>query len=154
MVEKIFDFFSTRLKTPDNSPEVQNENRLALATCALLLEMAHTDTEFSSEEQEAILKIMQKYFEISAEDAGTIIELAGQEREESLDLWQFTNLINLHFNRAEKLRVLEILWAVIYADGRVDMHEEYLMRKLSNLLNMDHSDMIQTKIKAREFKLE
>lgn len=154
MLEKIVDFFSTRLQTPDNSQEVQGEDRLALATCALLLEMAHTDAEFSAEEQNAIMAILQKQFRISPEDAGTIIELAGAEREESLDLWQFTNLINLHFNHSEKLRVLEILWAVIYADGKVDMHEEYLMRKLSNLLNMDHSDMIQAKQKAREFKFD
>ena len=45
--------------------------------------------------------------------------------------------------------VLEVLWSVVYADGKVNMHEEYLMRKLSYLLNMDHSDMIDAKIKAR-----
>ena len=154
MLEKIVDFFSIRLQTPEDSADGQNENRLALATCALLLEMAHTDAEFSSEEQKAIIAILQKHFSLSAEDAGTIIQLAEAEREESLDLWQFTNLIDAHFNHNEKLKILEILWAVIYADGKVDMHEEYLMRKLSNLLNMDHSDMIQAKQKAREYNFE
>jgi uncharacterized tellurite resistance protein B-like protein len=112
--------------------------------------MAHADTEFSEEEQSTILKILQKNFDFSEQDAETMIELADQERKESLDLWQFTNLINQNFEYDEKIRVLEILWTVIYADGKVEMREEYLIRKLSYLLNMDHSDMIQTKIKARE----
>lgn len=149
MIQKIADFFSTRLQNSSDGESEQSENRLALATCALLLEMAHADTEFSEEEQSTILKILQKNFDFSEQDAETMIELADQERIESLDLWQFTNLINQNFEYDEKIRVLEILWTVIYADGKVEMREEYLIRKLSYLLNMDHSDMIQTKIKAR-----
>ena len=72
------------------------------------------------------------------------------ERKESLDLWQFTNLINQSYSREEKLKVAETLWRVIYTDGKVDQHEEYLMRKLTYLLNLEHQDMIEAKFKARD----
>ena len=121
-----------------------------MATCALLLEMAHADSEFGDEEKNLIISILKDKFNLSNSDASELIDLADLERKESLDLWQFTHLINENFSRQDKFDVLKILWSVVYADGKVDMHEEYLMRKLSNLLDMEHRDMIESKIQARD----
>ncbi len=150
MLTKIVDFFNTQIQPESADDSTDKTGRIALATCALLLEMAHADSEFGEEEKDLILTTLKDRFNLKKSDAESLIELANLERKESLDLWQFTNLINQNFTREEKLNVLEVLWGVIYADGKVDMHEEYLMRKLSSLLNMDHSDMINTKIRARE----
>ncbi len=130
--------------------DTEKPERISLATCALLLEMAHADSEFGDEEKNLIISILKDKFNLSNSDASELIDLADLERKESLDLWQFTHLINENFSRQDKFDVLKILWSVVYADGKVDMHEEYLMRKLSNLLDMEHRDMIESKIQARD----
>jgi uncharacterized tellurite resistance protein B-like protein len=133
----------------------QSENqvdRLPIAACALLLEMAHTDSEFSDIEEKKIISIIQEKFNLDKAAANDLVKLSNLERNESLDLWQFTNLINQHYSKEEKTKLLEILWYVIYADGKVDKYEEYLMRRLNYLLNMDHKDMIEAKFRARDKK--
>lgn len=152
MINRILDFFQAKMEIDHDSDSSQSQQRIPIATCALLLEMAHTDSEFNSLEQEKIISILQDEFNLSHHDASELIELSELERKESLDLWQFTNLINNHYSKEEKKKVLEILWHVVYADDKVDKYEEYLMRKLSNLLNMDHGDMIDAKFKARDKK--
>jgi uncharacterized tellurite resistance protein B-like protein len=70
--------------------------------------------------------------------------------EESLDLWQFTNLINQNFGNEQKVKILEILWHVIFVDGKVDKYEEHLIRKVSFLLDLHHSDLIDAKLRVKE----
>ena len=150
MLTRIKDFFNenlvTGVKAADESP---SNDKVAIATCALLLEMAHTDAEFSDIEEEEIKAIIQSRFGLSEDKVKEIIELSNLELEESLDLWQFTNLINENFSKDEKIKVIEYVWQVIYADEKVDKYEDYLIRKLSYLLSLDHKDMIDAKLKVK-----
>ena len=149
MIESIKNLFSEKMQ-PIGEENHPDQNKISIATCALLLEMAHSDSEFSAEENIHILEILKKNFDLAENDAEELMALADQERKESLDLWQFTNLINENYSREDKLKVVDTLWQVIYTDGRVDQHEDYLIRKLTNLLNLQHEDMIAAKIKTRE----
>lgn len=128
--------------------QINSTEKVAVATCALMLEMAYADDEFSEDEQEKILKILVEKYQIAADDALDIIEQANSQRKNNIDLWQFTHKINENYSKNEKLEVARNLWDIVYSDGKVDKHEEYLMRKLTSLLNLSHGDMIQTKIDA------
>ena len=150
MIDNIKKFFTEKIDTSDQESPVSSERSVSIATCALLLEMAHADSEFSQGEKDNIISILQNSFDMTKDDAAQLLNLADLERKESLDLWQFTNLINQSYSREEKVKVAETLWRVIYTDGKVDQHEEYLMRKLTYLLNLEHQDMIEAKFKARE----
>ena len=150
MIENIKKFFSEKIDTSDQESQVSSEQSVSIASCALLLEMAHADSEFSQSERDNIIAILQSNFDMTKDDASELLNLADLERKESLDLWQFTNLINQNYSREEKIKVAETLWRVIYTDGKVDKHEEYLMRKLTFLLNLQHQDMIEAKFKARD----
>ncbi len=150
MIENIKKFFSEKIDTSDQESQVSSERSVPIASCALLLEMAHADSEFSQSERDNIIAILQSNFDMTEDDASELLNLADLERKESLDLWQFTNLINQNYSREEKIRVAETLWRVIYTDGKVDKHEEYLMRKLTFLLDLQHQDMIEAKFKARD----
>ena len=150
MIENIKKFFSEKIDTSDQESQVSSEQSVPIASCALLLEMAHADSEFSQSERDNIIAILQSNFDMTEDDASELLNLADLERKESLDLWQFTNLINQNYSREEKIRVAETLWRVIYTDGKVDKHEEYLMRKLTFLLDLQHQDMIEAKFKARD----
>jgi uncharacterized tellurite resistance protein B-like protein len=149
MIESIKQLFSEKMQ-PIKEENQPRQDNISIATCALLLEMAHADSEFSSEEKKQILSTLVESFNLAEKDAKDLLELAEQERKESLDLWQFTNLINENYSRENKLKIVETLWKVIYIDGKVDQHEDYLIRKLTNLLNLQHEDMITAKLKIRE----
>ncbi len=150
MLSKIKDFFQENMTVEEKvDSESRSSNKVAIATCALLLEMAHSDDEFSEVEENEITKIMQSEFDLSEIKVDEIIELSNEERKESLDLWQFTNLINKNFSKEEKIKVIEYIWRIVYADDKVDKYEEYLVRRLSYLLNVDHKDMIDAKLRVK-----
>jgi uncharacterized tellurite resistance protein B-like protein len=150
MIENIKNFFTEKIDTSDQISPQSSDRAVFIAACALLLEMAHADSEFSPSERDNIITILKSRFDMTEEDATELLELSELERKESLDLWQFTNLINQNYSREDKMKVAETLWHVIYTDGKVDQHEEYLMRKLTFLLNLEHQDMIAAKLKARD----
>jgi len=115
------------------------------ATCALFLEMALTDGEFSETEQDRVLSILKNDYDLSEEDALALIEETSLELEQSIDLWQFTKRINQSYSSEEKMRVIQMLWQIVYADGSLDKHEHYLVRKLSKLLRLSHEELIEAK---------
>ena len=138
---------------PEDKVEIKEEDRaerIQVATCALLLEVANSDDEFSDIERDNIIQILEKDFELSDEYAKELLELSDKEREESIDLWQFTNLINEHYSIEEKIKIIEMVWKVIYADGKLDKHEDHLAHKLSNLLKLTHKQLIDAKLKVRD----
>lgn len=134
----------TELKEEDRAERIQ------VATCALLLEVANSDDEFSDIERDNIIQILEKDFELSGEYAKELMELSDKEREESIDLWHFTNLINEHYSIEEKIKIIEMVWRVIYVDGKLDKYEDHLAHKLSNLLKLTHTQLIDAKLKVRD----
>ena len=117
-----------------------------IATCALFLEMAGADGEFSEAERDRILAILRKDYELSEEEASALMKATNRALEQSIDLWQFTRQINQEYSREEKVRIIQMLWKIVYADGALDKHEHYLVRKLSTLLRLSHEDLINAKL--------
>ena len=134
----------------ETEPQEQVEaERVQVATCIILLEVAKSDDEFSSVEKATVEAILKKKFDISAEAVEELMEVASRKREESVDLWQFTNLINQNYTKEEKKRIVESAWRVIYADKKLDGYEDHLIHKLAKLLQLDHSDLIEAKLKVK-----
>ena len=123
-------------------------SRVQVASCAVLLEMANTDNELSEIERENIINLLKKDFHLSDEDAQELIEVTNKELKESIDLWHFTNLINVNYSTQEKIRVIETVWRVIYSDGKLNAHEDYLVHKLATLLKLTHKELIDAKLKV------
>ena len=128
-----------------DGPKEPNLRDIQTATCALFLEMARTDGEFSESEKDRVLSILKNDYELSEEDAIALIEETNLELEQSIDLWQFTRRINQSYSYEEKIRVIQMLWKIVYADGTLDEHERYLVRKLSKLLRLSHQELIDAK---------
>lgn len=125
------------------------EDRTAIAACVLLLEMAKADDFFSPSESGRIREILLNGLSLSPDEIEGVLSIAEREREESADLWAYTNLINESFSAAEKLRLVEMIWEVAYADGSLDQNEDYLVHKLANLLHVNHQDLIAAKLRAK-----
>jgi len=119
-----------------------------LAACAVFLEAAHIDNEFDEREREHILKVFENEYGLSSEDVLELNKASEKERAKSLDLWTFTNVINEHYSNGEKTRLVELLWRLVYADGKMDEHENYFMHKLARLLRLTHRDLIDAKLRV------
>lgn len=117
-----------------------------IAACALLLEMAHVDGVFTGQEKENLLSLLKSEYGLSLADANEMIKTAEEELSNSLDLWKFADMINDNFSEDEKLRVVELLWELVYADGKLDKHEDYLIHKLGHLLRITHRQLIDAKL--------
>ncbi len=130
-----------------DSKEAPNHD-IRIATCALFLEMAQIDGEFSDEERQRILAILKQEFDLSEDVASELTEAADKERKESIDLWKFTNAINENYSEDEKIRVVEFLWKLVYTDGKLDQHEDYLIHKLATLLEIRHDQLIEAKMRV------
>ena len=145
MLKKILDMLAGTTESETPSPE----NKTALATCVLLLEVAEADEEFSDEERWRIQQLLQQRFGLSESEVAELIRESQEHRAESHDLWRFTNQINQSCSRQEKMQLIEEVWRVVYADGTLEAHEDYLAHKLGRLLNLDHTELIEAKMKVR-----
>lgn len=145
-IRKFFDEFMTK-----DSPGETDPGRAAhCAAAALLLEMAYMDEVMAPVEQAAILKAIREGFELSPERADELMDCAREEREQATDYFQFTSLINAHFDAGQKESLIEELWRVAYADQVLCKHQEYLVRKVANLLHVPHGAFIAAKLRVRE----
>ncbi len=148
MFDIIKKFFMASEDPEKKHDEDQSIHDVYVATCALLIEIGQIDGEFSDDEQNNMVQILRNEYQLPEEYVQEISSHAQQALQQSQDLWQFTNLINRHYNRDDKIRIIEVLWKVIYTDGKLDKHEDYLVHKLSRLLNLQHSELIEAKLKA------
>ena len=137
------------LKPKKNSTDSIKKHDIKTAVCALLLEVAHCDDEFTDDERALIIETVKNKFDLSKEEANQLIETAEKEREESVDLWHFTNQINENYSNDDKFELMEMLWEVVYADSKLDQHEDYILRIMHKLLRLDHRTMIAAKINAK-----
>jgi uncharacterized tellurite resistance protein B-like protein len=126
----------------------KTEHDVLVAVCALFVEMARQDETFSPMEMETILSILKEKYALSPEHAEALMAEAQKELDDSVDLWQFSHLINENYSEEKKLEIIEILWRIVFIDGKMDRYEHYLMKKLKNLLRLSHDQLIEAKLKV------
>ncbi|MFY9398617.1 MAG: TerB family tellurite resistance protein [Desulfomonilia bacterium] len=126
----------------------QGGHHIVVAACALLLEMANIDGEFTEEEGRIILSYLER-LGLEKDKAESVIQSARRELEQSIDLWRFARVINRHYSEEEKLKVIETVWKVVFADGRLEKHEDHLAHSLGRLLRLDHSQLIEAKLRVK-----
>jgi len=137
MLNAIKNFFSSSMSPPPETEKGEAAKDIRLAACALLLELANADEEFTDDERQHLESAVRRQFGLGAADAEKLLELAQQAREEAVDLWQFTNLIAENYSTGQKMVLAEIMWGLVYSDGDLASKEDYLMRKICNLLRLE-----------------
>tara|TARA_B100000959_G_scaffold137717_1_gene144750 strand:+ start:691 stop:1149 length:459 start_codon:yes stop_codon:yes gene_type:complete len=148
MINLVKKFFGKNNSDGSDKENKESAHDVRLATCALFLEMANIDGEFSKEEQESVTSMLKEKFQLSDEYTTELMKISRKELDGSIDLWQFTNLVNQNYSRDEKISIVEMIWKIVYADGKLDKHEDYLVHKLGKLLRLSHKELINTKMKV------
>ena len=141
MLDVVKRFFGKAATKVSKDANQNTEHDIRVATCALFVEIARIDEKFTAAEMETILSILKQKYGLSQDHADALIAEAERELEKSVDLWQFTKLINENYSNEEKIKI-------VYVDGKMDQHEHYLMNKLQNLLRLTHDQLITAKLKV------
>lgn len=146
MLDSIRRFFDSQLAAPPAGGH--DEHRLALATTALLVEVMRLDG-IDANERTTVLAAVRAHFGLSDEEATQIVALAEDEVREAVGYYQFTSLINRHFDVAQKERMVEMLWRVAWGDQSVSAHEMHVIRKIADLIHLPHASYVAAKQRAR-----
>ena len=151
MLKSIRDYFESKIAAP-SVPTASSRGRgsIELATAALLVEVVRSDAKTDPAEQQAVLRAVRERFNLSDEESESLMRLAEEEVRQATDYYQFTSMINQHFDQPQKQQVIELMWEVAYADGELVAHENHVLRRIAELLHIAHGDYIAAKMRARD----
>jgi len=145
MLDSIRTFFNRKMQNGQTTEASDQTYRLHVAACALLLELAYADDNFTDGERAHIEAVLQRHFGLDAETAQSLIELADAERKAYAALYQFTSLIRDSYDLGQKTLLAEIMWGLILTDGEIARHEGTLLRKIGNLLDLKPGYLAQAR---------
>ena len=131
-------------RTSEPQPRYHHDP-LRLATAAVLLDIAHADGAFTPAEDGDVTGFLSRKFQLSTEDADELIEAADEIRRKAVDHFALTNYIRKNSSLAERIDIVKTMWRLVYSDGTLTDYEGYLVRKIADLLGLEHHVMIDAK---------
>ena len=127
---------------------LEDREPFELATAALLLELARADFSESPAEVAAIRHLLQQRFSLTDAALDQLMVDAAKRADKAVSLHEFTHRLNREMPEADKLAIVEMLWRVSHADGRIDKHEEQLVQRIAGLLHISDRDRVRLKLKV------
>lgn len=149
MIDMIKSFFDKHLDPEKCDDEESRLKTYELAGAALMVELMETDRQLDERESEIFVKVLEETFSLDHGDMEEIVRLAQEEARQATSLYEFTRLINDHYDYNEKVKLIESMWRLAFADEKLDKYEESLIRQVAELIYVSHSDFIQAKLKIR-----
>ena len=147
MLTRLTIFFKS-LNGESTSPEEQAIS-LEMACGVLLCEVMRADGHFAPQEQQLLSDILSKQFRLTPAEVEEIMHEALKLSEHSTDFYQFTSKLKQHYSLEQRINMVQLLWQVAYADGELAAIEEHIIRKIADLLYLNHQEYIQAKLAAR-----
>ena len=130
------------------SDPINLEHALRVATAVLLVEVTRADFIVQPAEKARLRQLLERQFSLSTAELDALMEEAEADADRLVSLQHITRLLNEHYDHAMKLRVVEMMWQLVYADGNKDHYEEHLIRQVADLLYVSHGEFIQARHKA------
>jgi len=152
MLKKIKEYISDLGNESSEIPNKEQKDKEIInnACAALLIEIALADKVFNEEELISMKQTLNKVYKIDEKDIEELINESKKKASESTSLYEYTRLINDLCDYEDKIRLISNLWSIAFADQQLDKYEEYLIRKISDLLHVSHKDFIQQKLLVKE----
>jgi uncharacterized tellurite resistance protein B-like protein len=149
MLRVFKDFFDAVLDGPAEVAPADRERQLQLATAVLLVEVMRADAQRGAAERAAVTGALRARFALGEQETRDLVALAEETSRTANDFFQFTSAINDAFDQDEKIRIVELLWRVAYADGTLDAGEHHVVWRLADLLHVTHGEYIGAKMRAQ-----
>ncbi len=89
-------------------------------------------------------------FALADDELARLMELAAETAKTAYDYHRFTSSLNDHFTHPQKIRIVEHMWEVAYADAHLGANENHLISKVAGLLYVTHGEYIAAKMRAKE----
>jgi uncharacterized tellurite resistance protein B-like protein len=154
MIAPVLSRIRKLLATPETAAP-SRRNDLQIAVAVLLIEAARMDDSFDAHERGTIEHLLEHKFQLSHDETQELLVLAQQTAERSHQLHPFTRLAVERMEPKRRIRLIEMLWEVAYADGKLDPDEDVLLRRVAGLIYVSDQDRVaarQRVLKRREHK--
>ena len=145
MLKNLFDQLVDRISATEDAATVDRDHTIQMATAVLMVDVARADHVFDEEELDSVLRLIERHFELDAEEAATIFNAANEKAEDLVSIHEFTKLLHANLDEDEKARVIGLLWEIAYADGTLDKFEDSLVLKISDLLHVNRARVMRLK---------
>ncbi len=127
-----------------------DDNDCRLAAAALLVHAAGIDGNVSDLESARLRQRLKARFELDDAQASALIAQASDAEREAVDLYRFTSLLDRKLDEADKLRIVEMMWDIVYADGHVGEFEDNLLWRVADLLHVSRHERIALRLQAAQ----
>jgi len=137
MINRVKAFFSaSQGAAEDAGRPAHSVDELQLAAAALLVEAAHLDESYDDVERLAVAHAVTQEFELSEEECETLLQQAEAAQHEATDLYRFVRKLDASLGREDRLRLIEMLWRVVYSDGELHPYESNLILRIAGMLHV------------------
>lgn len=148
MIKRIKNLISNFSKQEEDKEE-DKISSLDKACSALLIEVAYADKVFDESEIISLKESLKETYKLDDEIIDELILDAKKTVDESTSLYEYTRVVNDEFTYSDKLELLSRIWKLAFADGNIDKYEDHIIRKISDLIHVSHSDFIKIKLENR-----
>lgn len=149
MFQSFKDFLADLTGAPATLTPAERTQRLQLAAAVLLVEVVRADGTLAESERAAALAALRARFDLAPQALEELLAHAEDSARSAYDYQQFTGRINDAFTHDDKVRLVEALWQVAYADAHIDAHEHHAISKIAGLLHVTHGEYIAAKMSAK-----
>ncbi|MFP1683979.1 TerB family tellurite resistance protein [Alloalcanivorax sp. C16-1] len=137
-----------RLFPTDHRDNETSTDDLHRAAAALLMEVARTDGKVDEQEERLLVEAVKRHWQLDQTEMDDIVAELRERVEAATDLFEFTLPLRERWDPETRVRLIYDMWAIAAADGKADVHEEQLIRRVSDLLYVSHGDYIRGKLAA------
>jgi uncharacterized tellurite resistance protein B-like protein len=150
LMKSLKDLFDCLLPpAPGDTPQAA-EHALQLATAVMLVEVMRADASFHAGEREAVHAALREKFALADDEAARLADLAEATAHQATDLYTFTSRIDERFGMEQKIRMVELMWRIAYADGHLSDHERHVMWRIADLLHVPQGAYVHARMRARD----
>jgi len=125
------------------APPQFDANDYRLAAAALLVHVMTIDGQEKPAERDRLRDILKNQFDLDDAQTDTLIEAATAADRDAIDLYRFTSLLNRSLDEAGRLRIVEMMWEIVYADDKVNEFEDNVVWRAADLLGISSRDRIE-----------
>ena len=133
---------------PASENQEPQNHQLAVAATALMVQLSRADHNEDERELQTIVDCAVKAHQVTRDEAEAILQDALDHADDATSMYEFTGQINEHLDQNAKQSLLESIWRVAFADGRIDKYEEHLIRRMADLLHLNHREYMQARHRA------
>ncbi len=142
----MIDWFKSLFQKHPEQQSVSVTQQVRIAAVALMYEVMRADSEHKQEEIDALVAKLMQRWQLDDDSARALLDAARTQAEQAVDYHKLVTLLREHYNAEQRAALVLDMWNIAHADGVIDPMEEFIIRKVADLLYVPHSTFIYGKL--------